>query len=93
MTFVKLIIYGIDLKRNELIVSECKMISPALEPRLYYDDIRKSKDKSKRYMKQFNNKINWISSNKQQVLENLLNYLKINLPMKEISNIKQKNIL
>lgn len=84
---------GIDLENHELIVGECKMISPALEPRLFYDDIRKFMDGKEGYIKKFNNKIKWISDNRQEILKCLLNYLHINMDDEEISKINQKNIL
>ena len=84
---------GINLENHELIVGECKMISPALEPRLFYDDIRKFMDDKEGYIKKFNNKIKWVSDNRQEILKCLLNYLNINMDDEEISKINQKNVL
>ena len=80
---------GIDIEANEFIVGECKMLSPALEPRTWFDDISKFKGENG-YIEKFNRKIGFISQNKTEIIECLADNLKIDI---NCEKLQQKNIL
>ena len=84
---------GINLAKDELILGECKMISPAVEPRLFHDDISKFMDEGKGYVKQFNNKIAWFKENKDLIIECMLKSLNIELTEERKRNISIRNVL
>lgn len=83
---------GINLKTNEFIVVECKMISPALEARMWFDDISKFKGKDG-YIEKFNRKIKFISENKKEIVECLAKSINLEIDLEILESLKQKNIL
>lgn len=83
---------GIDIDKNEFLVIECKMIAPGTEPRLWHDDIIKFTTRDK-YIEKFNKKIDFISKNKKEITEYLLNELKVKKDNCTTNQLSQQNIL
>lgn len=84
---------GVNIAKDELILGECKMISPAVEPRLFHDDISKFMDESKGYVNQFNNKIDWFKENRDKILESMLESLNIELTEERKKSMNVRNVL
>lgn len=68
------------------------MISPALEARMWFDDISKFKGKDG-YIEKFNRKIEFISENKKEIIECLAKSINLEIDLEVLESLKQKNIL
>lgn len=61
---------GYDSKKNELLLIECKIISPALEPKYFrddYDKFMRDREKKLGYKSQFEKKVDWVKDNVEDV--------------------------
>ena len=84
---------GLNLNTKELIFIECKILSFASEPRLFYDDKTKFNDPKKGYLLKFRKKVDFIATNRKEVLKCLAKQLNVNIDEKILYEFKQRNII